>query len=155
MGGVLYTGMKFCSGPKRTSWTMPRSTDYALSLKQPWATLLAFGHKTIEVRSWPTAQRGRILIHAARVSDERAEAWERVPEELREAAGQVGGIIGAGELTACLAYRTVEAFRADQARHLNDPAWFRAPVMYGFVFKNLTPLPFSRYPGWMRFFPVK
>ena len=133
---------------------MRRGTDYALSLKQPWATLLAYGHKTIEVRSWPTAQRGRILIHAARISDERAEAWERVPEELREAARQVGGIVGAGELTGCLAYRTQEAFMEDQAHHLNDPAWFRPPVLYGFVFSNLKPLPFRRYPGWMRFFPV-
>jgi len=134
---------------------MPRTTDYALSLKQPWATLLAHGCKTIEVRSWPTSQRGRILIHAARVSDDRPEVWARVPDELREAAQQVGGIVGAGDLTGCLAYRSLEAFIADQARHLNDPAWFRPPVLYGFTFTNLTPLPFRRYPGWMRFFPVK
>src|SRR5205823_6217499 len=31
---------------------------YALSLKQPWATLLAHAVKTIEVRKWPTARRG-------------------------------------------------------------------------------------------------
>ncbi len=41
---------------------------YALSLKQPWAALLVTGRKRIEVRNWPTARRGRILIHAARVS---------------------------------------------------------------------------------------
>jgi len=134
---------------------MARTSDYALSLKQPWATLLVHGRKTIEVRSWPTARRGPILIHAARVSDERAEVWARVPEELREAARQVGGIVGAGDLTGCLAYRTVELFTADQARHLNDPAWFRPPVLYGFTFANLVPLPFRRYPGWMRFFPVE
>ena len=33
--------------------------DYALSVKQPWATLLVHGLKTIEVRAWPTARRGR------------------------------------------------------------------------------------------------
>jgi hypothetical protein len=27
-------------------------------------------------------------------------------------------------------------------------------VLYGFVFANLEVLPFRRYPGWMRFFPV-
>src|SRR5204863_2700985 len=38
---------------------------YALSLKQPWAALLVHGRKSVEVRSWPTARRGRVLIHAA------------------------------------------------------------------------------------------
>jgi hypothetical protein len=134
---------------------MRRATQYALSLKQPWATLLAYGQKTIEVRSWPTGQRGRILIHAARVSDDRPEAWALVPEELQEAAQLVGGIVGAGDLKECKAYRGLERFTADQGRHLNEPAWFRPPVLYGFVFENLGPVPFRRYPGWMRFFAVE
>ncbi len=58
-------------------------------------------------------------------------------------------------MTGCLTYRTVQAFTADQARHLNDPAWFRPPRMYGFTFTGLVRLPFRRYPGWMRFFPVE
>jgi hypothetical protein len=127
--------------------------QYALSLKQPWAALLANGHKTIEVRRWPTARRGRILIHAARVPDERPEAWALVPPHLRTMARLNGGILGAGDLTDCLPYRTLEAFVADEARHLNDPAWFQ-PGLFGFTFTNLTVLPFRAYPGWMRFFPV-
>jgi hypothetical protein len=129
--------------------------EYALSLKQPWAALLVHGRKTIEVRRWPTARRGRVLIHAARVSDVRLEAWALVPPELRDAAQQVGGIIGVGELTGCLAYRSVELFAADQSRHLNDPSWYQTPVLYGFTFVNCTPLAFRPYPGWMRFFPVE
>ncbi len=35
-----------------------------LTLRQPWATLVAIGAKRIETRSWSTAYRGRILIHA-------------------------------------------------------------------------------------------
>ena len=127
---------------------------YALSLKQPWAALLVHGLKTIEVRSWPTARRGRILIHAARVPDERAEAWAHVPAEFRETAQLLGGIVGAGDLTDCVAYRTLEAFQADQGRHLNDPSWFQPPL-YGFRFANLTVLPFRPYSGWMRFFAVE
>ena len=127
---------------------------FALSLKQPWATLLVHGLKTIEVRKWQTARRERILIHAARVSDERPEAWAHVPPQLLEEARLTGGLIGAGDLVGCLVYRTLAAFTADQARHLNDPSWFRPPILYGFVFANLEPLPFRRYSGWMRFFPV-
>ncbi len=134
---------------------MEQASEYALSLKQPWAALLVHGLKTVEVRRWPTARRGRVLIHAAAVPDERPEAWERVPEELREAAGLTGGIVGAAELTACLSYRTAEAFAADCDRHLNEPAWFRGPVLYGFAFAGAVVLPLRRYPGWMRFFPVR
>jgi hypothetical protein len=34
----------------------------ALSVRQPWASLIADGEKTIEVRSWPTHHRGPLLI---------------------------------------------------------------------------------------------
>jgi activating signal cointegrator 1 len=37
----------------------------ALSLLQPWATLVVMGFKTIETRSWSTHHRGPILIHAS------------------------------------------------------------------------------------------
>jgi hypothetical protein len=132
-----------------------RPVSYALSLKQPWATLLVYGRKTIEIRSWATRQRGRILIHAARVPDERPEGWRLVPPELAEAVMLRGGIIGAGDLNACIAYRTPQGFAADQACHLNEPSWFEPPRLYGFVFKNLTVLPFRRYPGQTRFFQVE
>lgn len=128
---------------------------YALSLKQPWAALLAHGLKTIEVRRWPTARRGKVLIHAALVPDERPEAWKRVPQELHEMAALRGGIIGEGELTHCIEYRTVEAFTSDGERHLNESSWFEPPKLFGFVFVNLKVLPFRPYSGWMRFFEVE
>lgn len=128
---------------------------YALSIKQPWATLLLYGLKSIEVRRWPTARRGPILIHSARVSTAEPAAWALVPPELREHARLVGGIVGTCELTNCIAYRTVEAFAADQPRHLNQANWFQPPVLYGFTMANPVPLPFRPYPGWFRFFPVR
>lgn len=38
----------------------------ALTLMQPWATLVAIGAKRIETRSWATRYRGPSAIHAAR-----------------------------------------------------------------------------------------
>jgi hypothetical protein len=38
----------------------------ALSLLQPWASLVVMGAKKIETRSWTTAYRGTLLIHASR-----------------------------------------------------------------------------------------
>src|SRR5437762_3212572 len=94
-----------------------RAEVYALSLKQPWAALLVHGLKTIEVRTWSTFRRGRILIHASRTEDTRPEVWDLVPSELRSSARQRGGIIGCGELTGCLQYKTAEQFATDQSKH--------------------------------------
>jgi hypothetical protein len=38
----------------------------ALSVKQPWANLIAYGKKTIETRRWRTTYRGELLICSAR-----------------------------------------------------------------------------------------
>jgi uncharacterized protein (UPF0264 family) len=126
--------------------------QYALSVKQPWAALLVL--ETIEIRRWPTARRGRILIHAARVPDERPEAWAHVPAEWLETAQLLGGIVGAGDIIDCVAYHTLAEFQADRGRHLNDPSWFE-PKLYGFAFAKLELLPFRSHGGWMRFFKME
>ncbi len=36
----------------------------ALTIKEPWATLIVDGYKKYEFRSWKTNYRGKILIHA-------------------------------------------------------------------------------------------
>jgi activating signal cointegrator 1 len=41
----------------------------ALSLWQPWASLIADGRKDIETRSWPLHYRGVLAIHAAQKVD--------------------------------------------------------------------------------------
>lgn len=38
----------------------------ALTLTQPWASLIAIGAKRIETRSWTTDFRGQVAIHAAK-----------------------------------------------------------------------------------------
>jgi len=40
----------------------------ALSIKQPWSSLIAQGIKNIENRTWKTKFRGKIYIHASAVS---------------------------------------------------------------------------------------
>ena len=37
----------------------------AISIKQPWASLIAHGIKDIENRTWATKYRGKVLIHAS------------------------------------------------------------------------------------------
>jgi activating signal cointegrator 1 len=38
----------------------------ALSIIQPWASLIALGAKKIETRVWPTNYRGKLAIHASK-----------------------------------------------------------------------------------------
>lgn len=38
----------------------------AITLWQPWATLVAIGAKQFETRSWTTSHRGPLIIHAAK-----------------------------------------------------------------------------------------
>ncbi len=129
---------------------------YALSLKQPWAALVALGLKTIEVRNWPTERRGLVLIHASRQTDARPRGWRALDglDAARRLAELHGGIIGAAELQECRSYRSRTAFARDGPRHLNHPTWFQPPGLYGFVFANARVLPFRALPGWVRFFPV-
>lgn len=41
----------------------------ALSVRQPWATLIVAGLKRVETRTWATRHRGPLLIHAAKTPD--------------------------------------------------------------------------------------
>lgn len=127
----------------------------ALSVKQPWAALLAAGRKTVEVRTWPTARRGTVLLHAGRLPDPRPDGWAAVDSpELHRLAALTGGIVGVAELVGCVEYDTAAGFAADAARHRNAPGRFAPPRLYGLEFRHARPLPFRPLPGKTFFFPV-
>lgn len=46
----------------------------ALTIHRPWSDLIAAGHKRVENRTWTTAYRGLIAIHAGRAYDDTAAA---------------------------------------------------------------------------------
>ncbi len=63
----------------------------AITLWQPWASLLAKGPKKYETRSWKTKHRGWIAIHAALRFDRLVmDACARFNEELEEMGYRVG-----------------------------------------------------------------
>jgi hypothetical protein len=49
----------------------------AITLWQPWASLVACGVKKYETRSWKTAYRGRIAVHAAKRRPVSALGWSK------------------------------------------------------------------------------
>lgn len=65
----------------------------AISLHQPWASLLATGQKRVETRGWPTSYRGPLLVHAAKKwDDELIDLSHREP--FRSALGRIGAFTG-------------------------------------------------------------
>lgn len=87
----------------------------AITVWQPWATLLATGQKHNETRSWKTSYRGEILIHAAK-TDHSGILLHIPMEELKhfQDAGVVnklptGTIIGKANLVDC--FQIDEAYR--------------------------------------------
>lgn len=62
----------------------------ALSLWQPWATLIAIGAKRVETRSWATSYRGPLAIHAAKRWDEAVRAAAIANHHIAVAMSAVG-----------------------------------------------------------------
>ncbi len=117
-----------------------------LSIHQPWASLIVRGVLCCEVRSWRTAHRGLLAIHASQKLEESVVQLCRLPELvglLRLAGyGSVfdlprGQVLGAVELIDCQAVRADEleqnlgragrfSWRLAQPRSLSEPVPVRA-----------------------------
>ena len=69
-----------------------------LTLRQPWATLVAEGIKKYEFRSWKTKYRGKVLIHAgAGIDKEDIKKYENMNLEFPSKK-----IIAIAEIEDCL-----------------------------------------------------
>src|SRR5829696_4018568 len=68
----------------------------ALTLTQPWATLVATGLKKVETRSWTTRYRGSLAIHAAR-------GFPRIAREFAEGERAMGRLVAEVPLGAVVA----------------------------------------------------
>ncbi len=112
-----------------------------LSIRQPWAWLIATGQKDVENRSWPTSFRGEFLIHAGKIFDDEGYRWITSKMGLRmpdQSEFERGGIVGVAEIYDCVT-------------KYNSP-WFFGP--YGFVLKGARPLQFTKLNGQRGFFDV-
>lgn len=85
----------------------------AITIKQPWASLIVSGLKDIENRSWKTNFRGRVLIHAAKTTVK--EGWSALNKiQIKEVSPHKdklygdkedlpkGAIIGSVEVVDCV-----------------------------------------------------
>ena len=88
-----------------------------ITLKQPWASLVAYGYKKYEFRSWKTNYRGKILIHAGMSLEK--DMLERFKDYNLECSK--GAIIGEALLTDCILVN----------KELNDELRSIDPIVYG------------------------
>ena len=110
-------------------------TMRALTIRQPWASLIALGVKTIETRSWQTHYRGPLLIHAGKAEPGPIVlgSWEvgrldvgadrrmwRIDEFGPPVDLPLGAVVAVATLTDCVEIRD-EAIGEPQGRL----GWFR------------------------------
>ncbi len=89
-----------------------------LSIRQPWAELILQGHKTIELRTWRTHYRGRILIHAGyNVERDGCEAYGINPDELTR-----GALVGTVEIVDMVEFDH-DSFAKMRDEHLDLGDW--------------------------------
>ena len=72
---------------------MPAESLRALSVRLPWAALIAHGYKSIEVRSWPTDFRGALAICSSRRWDESEEATYQWAKYYPMSEGETGCVV--------------------------------------------------------------
>ena len=97
-----------------------------LTLTQPWASLVALGAKRIETRSWGTAYRGWLAIHAARTFPREAKNvcveepfWTALRGDQYPQAEDMIRALPLGAVVAMV--RVVECFGAEYAWRVDSP----------------------------------
>ena len=122
-----------------------------LSLKQPFADLLALGEKTIELRKWNTKFRGEFLIHASKNID--IDSCDRLDIDIDKLT--IGAIIGSAFLYDFKEYSNQEEFNKDKQKHFSLVTKYFDGYKYGFLIRNARMFKKSiPYPGKLRFFEV-
>lgn len=99
----------------------------ALTIKEPWASLIVNGYKEYEFRSWKTNYRGKILIHTGMSMDK--DMISRFKDyNLKYMSGC---IIGEADLVDCILVdkefnnklREINPIVYSQSNHIETYAW--------------------------------
>lgn len=116
-----------------------------IALLQPWASLVALGHKRIETRSWPTTYTGPVAIHASkgwtaanRLFAEEERALGRLPAQL-----PFGAIVAVATLIGCRFAQDVAPQISGLERRLGNYAPGRYAWMLADVQALAAPVPFK------------
>jgi len=124
---------------------LPKDRVYipVLSVRQPWASLIADGLKTIEVRKWVPGHRGPLAIHASQSFDNNSfHVLRHLHPDLVLKDEPLGEIIAVVNLD-CIYSFNHESFLDTYDRHYNPIDWYQKGLK-GWVFsdiKRVKPVP--------------
>ncbi|HEV8596799.1 MAG TPA: ASCH domain-containing protein [Candidatus Dormibacteraeota bacterium] len=103
----------------------------AITLHQPWASMIAVGAKRIETRAWSTRHRGPLAIHAAKSFPEYAQAFALTSRFVRARLDDAelislkipfGAIVAVAQLVEVVPTQTVVDSLSQEERALGDYA---------------------------------
>jgi hypothetical protein len=133
---------------------LPSGIVKALSLKQPYAWLIANGYLLVDDRTWGTQYRGPMLIHASKGLYEQyydyIKANTDIPLPSKDKL-EYGGVVGIANLVLCCQPGNIPAGISRQQRaHFGglNQAYF------GFLFEQARPLPLMPCPGKLGIFEI-
>ena len=132
----------------------PSGTLKALSLKQPFAWLIAHGYLLVDDRSWGTPYRGPILIHASKGLYEEYYQYIKsstdipIPDKDKL---DYGGVVGIARLVLCC-----KPGELPPGIHREQRAHFGGihQDYYGFLFEQARPLPLLPCAGKLGLFEI-
>lgn len=114
-----------------------------ISSRQPGASAIIYGAKTVEIRSWTTRHRGPILIHATKDWDLEVEkALIDVMPALSKRGFPLGGIIGVVSIDQSFQYVSWEMFDKHHHLHRNPSEWYVRGKTYGWMLSKPRPMDF-------------
>jgi len=133
---------------------LPRGLIKALSLKQPYAWLIANGYLLGDDRTWGTGYRGVMLIHASKgIYEEYYDylvANTDIPLPSKDKLGY-GGVVGIAKLVLCARPDEIPpTLTREQRSHFNGVP----RDGFGFLFENTKPLELMPCPGKLGIFEI-
>jgi hypothetical protein len=129
----------------------------AITLIQPWASLIALGEKQFETRSWATPYRGPIAIHAGRRTKQAETFIDELVydfpdpfynQQLYKADDfPFGAIIAVGVLEECYRTESKRPYISEQERSLGDWSPGRFAWQISGVYALDAPIPMKGAQG--------
>lgn len=127
-----------------------RQTIKAVSILQPWASLIAVGAKKVEIRSWKTDYRGPLAIHASKAFPKENRNLTAIIPELKGEELYFGHIITVVNLVDCARVESWDEEREQALLVGNNRDYYiegreflfgnYTPDRYGWILENITPI---------------
>lgn len=128
----------------------------AIAVRQPWASLIICGVKTVENRSWATKYRGPLAIYASKATASKSDIlWAQrrcialgidFPD-----ISQTGGIIGVVDFADIIIPDVPPVYPAICTA--NDKAWYDWGSV-GWILRNPRSIDFVMYKGQLGLFEI-